>query len=373
MTTTNANTEGRQEAGAEDTDLDQTAQDLLSQVQDEGAGNGDASGNVLTGQGDDGEADDDALLAGWNNVDPSSNAKAATTGKTEGDDGDQEITFPGKQAGEDEDSIDGGEDGELDQQGTQKQEEPEDPEIPGLGMRASEVRTQLAAVGALQKQLASANGKLGHLQQLVQQAGQGKPVTKEALQRVSVEFGEEFAEALATDLSAAGFGGGHAVSADAIAQMVHEQFVAAKDAMAKDFEERLVLKDHPDAHEHFSRPKLNEQGEPVLENGQPVWVAGPKNAAFLRFVGTLPEERQRELANSWDSRVIGRALTEFKAHERQVAQQQTTQTARTARAVMPNTGRGGGKVPLPSQDPMEVGWNKVAGGKGNMRHGGARR
>jgi hypothetical protein len=248
---------------------------------------------------------------------------------------------------------------------------PEDPEIPGLG-KASEVRAQLAELTSLRKAVASTNGHIGHLKQLVSSAGQGKKVTADALKRVSEEFGSEFATALAEDLSTAGFGGGATVDATLIQQMVQEQVERGMQERTRQFEKKTVLRAHPDADEHFATPKLDDKGEPVLENGNPVWVSGPKHADFMRFVGSLPADRQKELQeNGWDSSVVNRALDEFKAHVKKAANQQATQTARVNRAVAPTTGSGR-RAEQPSEDPMMQGWKNVRG-TGPARTASARR
>lgn len=243
----------------------------------------------------------------------------------------------------------------------------DDPDIPGLGMKASAVKAALAEMETLRKSVASTSGHLGHLKQLVQQAGQGKKVTAESLKRVSEEFGADFASAMADDLNAAGFGAGVNVDQAAIEQMMTEKLSAGHAAMQRDFEKKLVARAHPDADDHFARQRMDAAGQPVFQkdkdgNDVPVWDAGPKNAAFMAFVATLPKPRQEELFSAdkgWDSGVVTRALDEFKAAEKKAATTQATQQQRIARAAVPK-GRSG-EAQQPAVDPVMQGWNNVRG------------
>lgn len=227
----------------------------------------------------------------------------------------------------------------------------DDPEVPGLGMKASQVKAQLARLDALEKSASSTAGHLGHLKQLVQQAGKGKPITAESLKKVSEEFGAEYAQALAEDLNAAGIGGGAAVDEETLSRIVTERVSAERESLTQDFEKKLVRQRHPDAADYFA--------------------GGKHNAEFGAFIGTLPKERQEELANTWDSGVINTALDEFKAHKQKVANEQTKQQRRIERGVTPTASRGS-PATQPVADPIEAGWNNVRGrGRGNAM--GARR
>jgi hypothetical protein len=246
--------------------------------------------------------------------------------------------------------------------------EPEDVEIPGLGMKASQVKAQLARLDALEKSTASTAGHLGHLKQLVSQAGKGKAVTADALSNVAEEFGPEFAAALAKDLSSAGFGAGATVDPEAVSAMVAEQVAQATETTRRGLEKKVVLRAHKDADDHFASPVVDDKGAVTG------WKPGAKNAAFMAFIGTLPSERQQELqTNGWDSDVVIRALDDFKAHEKKAAKQQATQSARVNRAVAPTTS-GGSRAVEPTVDPMEQGWKNVRGNARNLRAAsGARR
>jgi hypothetical protein len=296
--------------------------------------------SLLTGQEGDEPVDsaeaEAAMLAGFNRV----------SGKRPEANDDTPIDT-GKKRGDGE-----GDDAPLDTQRAQQTAAPpaDDPEVPGMGMKASELKAQLARLDALEKSTSSTAGHLGHLKQLVQQAGKGKTITAESLKKVSEEFGAEYAQALAEDLNAAGIGGGASVDEETLSRIVGEQVSAQRESMTKEVEQRLVRARHADAADYF-------QG-------------GKHNADFAAFIGTLPAPRQAELADTWDSGVINQALDEFKTHKAKVATDQTKQTRRMERGVTPTAARGA-TVSQPSVDPIEAGWNNVRGrSRGAM---GARR
>lgn len=286
--------------------------------------------SLLTGQEGEEVADsaqvEDAMMAGFNRV-------SGKKPETNNDDTDARAN---KKLDSDQD----------DGVNTERQTaEPEDLEVPGLGMKASEVKARLGRLDSLEKTVASANGHIGHLKSLIQSGSKGKAITKESLSKVREEFGDDYAEALAADLTAAGIGGGAAVDEETLGRIVGERMATERESMSQDMEKRLVRARHSDAIDYF-------QG-------------GKHNAEFVQFVGTLPKDRQDELANTWDSGVINNALDEFKAHKTKVANDQTKQQRRIERSVMPTASRGN-PVQQPTVDPIEAGWNNVKGrGRGN--------
>lgn len=223
------------------------------------------------------------------------------------------------------------------QHGTQTGDD--DPEIPGLG-KASAIRQRLERLDGLEKAQATANGHIGHLKSLIQQAGKGKPITKDSLKKISEEFGEEYAAALAEDLTAAGVGGGAAVDEEALARIVSEQTAKATEAGSQKLEARIVRVAHKDAGDYFA--------------------GGKHNAEFLKFVATLPPEKQQELASTWDSDVIIPVLDQFKESRDKANQRAASQQRRVDRAAAPSTTGG---VDRPSIDPMEVGFQRAGGGR----------
>jgi hypothetical protein len=312
---------------------DTTGLDAL--ISDDGATpQGESTESLLTGQEGEDALDstevEAAMLQGFNR---------ATGTKPEDDD-----TAPSTAKADKQDVV----------TGEQQQEPPaelDDPEIPGLGLKASEVKASLARLTTLEKTVASANGHIGHLKQMIGQAGKGKAITMESLSKVREEFGDEYASALAADLTAAGIGGGAAVDEETLGAIVNERVAAVRESMEQSMETRLVRARHKDAPDYFA--------------------GGKHNAEFAAFIGTLPKERQEELANTWDSSVINDALDSFKAHKAKVVNEQTKQQRRLERSVTPTASRGT-PVAQPAGDPIEAGWNNVRGrGRGNAM--GARR
>jgi hypothetical protein len=322
-----------------------------------------------------------AMAAGFQRV----NSTARTTDATpKGDDtGEQDITdvVVKKITPQEDDDLSAGDGTGQAGDDTQAQPQPQpdaDPEVPGLGMKASEVRAKFAEMETLRKSVATTSGHLGHLKQLVEQAGKGKEVSAEAFTRVREEFGDEFANAFAEDLKAAGFGAGASVDPATIERMVHEQVAAVREQQERDFNKKLVLRDHKDANDYFAHQKIGEDGKPLFQddgkgNSIPVMEQGPKYGVLAAFVETLPADRKKELeTNGWDADVISRLLSDVKEHEKKAANQQAMQTQRTARAVAP-TGSSGRSVTPPTVDPIEAGWQSVRGKRGAAAPSAARR
>lgn len=295
------------------------------------------------GSGNDGEQQDDAqakeqqdaMAAGWKSARGDSRHPTSDEAKQPGDDGSDDATQQRQQTTDD------------------------DPEVPGLGMKASEVKAQLARLASVEKSVASAHGSLGHLKSQLTKTG-GKEITKEAFAKVGEDYGEDFAEAIVEGLKAAGVGAGVAASPEAINAAVTEQVNALREDMTRTYERKLVLSKHADADDHFAQPVMENGKVKMDANGQPVMNRGKHNAEFLKFVGQLPADRQQELATTWDSAVISRALDEFKATKEKVAKQQTTQRNRLHQGALP-TGSRGGPVVAPAIDPMKAGWNRAKG------------
>jgi hypothetical protein len=319
--------------------------------------------HILTHQEGDEALDEeevsDAMLAGWNKAgggDDASKKEARTTTPNDDGAGETDITdlVAGKTGTEGGDAGSTGSDDGKPNPGAQQQVD-DDPDVPGLGMKASQVKAALGRLDALEKSTASTAGHLGHLKQLVTQAGKGKEVTAASLANIAKEFGEEFAEAMAKDLSGAGFGAGATLDPAAVQAMVDEKVAQATELTRRDLEKRAVQRVHKDADDHFAKPVVNDKGEVTG------WTPGSKNVAFMAFIGTLPADRQRELGeNGWDSDVVIRALDEFKAHEKKAATSQAKQAARVNRAVAP-TSSGGARVLEPTVDSLEEGWANVRG------------
>lgn len=299
--------------------------------------------SLLTGQEGEEAADptdvEAAMLAGF----------ARATGKPADDTDDDatRLTDTGKKPGEGQDAADG--------KPAATQTPPadqDDPEVPGLGMKASEVKARFGKLETLEKTLASANGHIGHLKQQIQNAGKGKTITAESLKKVTEEFGAEYAQALAEDLNAAGIGGGSSVDEETLGRIVGERMQTERESMSQDMERRLVRARHADAADYFKD--------------------GKHNAEFSAFIGTLPAERQQELADTWDSGAINAALDDFKAHKAKADTAQAKQQRRVERATTPTAARGAPVAP-PGVDPIEAGWNAVRGrGRGHQPVGARR-
>lgn len=187
----------------------------------------------------------------------------------------------------------------------EKKEEPakpevEDLEVPGLGMKASEVKAALARAGEVETTLRaelntvrdSAMGRLGNLQQALDAlkknpaTGQPKKVTIEQLKGIAGEF-PELAELLASDLSSLVLEGqSGTVDMAAVEAAADARAQAKVDAM----EQRLTLT----ARHHD-------------------WRQVKKTPEWTEWKATLPAEAVEILRTSTDGSELAEAFDDFKA------------------------------------------------------------
>lgn len=249
----------------------------------------------------------------------------------EGDDDDDQGNQPGGDAG------DGGEGGQ------QPSNTDDDRPVFG-GLTVKQLREKLAKADAVEQTTRSLAGRVGHLQQQMEAAGKPRALTKEDFPSLREEFGDEYAEAVARDLSKVVTGS--PMTKDQIDQEVNTRFTA----LAQQTERKLVRMAHPDAPDYFAGGKQHE--------------------AFMGWVQQLPEERRNSLLNTWDSEVIIPALDDFKKSTTKAAKEAAARGSRIARAVQSGNSAAVDAPTASTIDPIEAGWRKVRGspsGKGQMR------
>lgn len=261
------------------------------------------------------DAADDLLLAGWNSARGGDKPK-----------------FDVKDPNEGSDDGEGGQANGSAGAPAQQQAQPD----PLADLRAT-IDQRFAT---LEKGVTSANGLAGHLKQQLGQLAKGKQLTAADLPRITEEFGTEYAEALVEDLNKAGLGGA-SVSEAALNELV----TARTTEIERKFEQKLVLTRHPDALDYFAQDPKNP---------------GKHYAAFAGWISTLPQERQAEIGEAWDSDVVSRYLSDFKTAREAASKQQQRQQSRVARAVVP-TGGASGAIVDPAEDPLTMGWNRAKG------------
>jgi hypothetical protein len=290
------------------------------------------AGSVLTGQEGEEAADSSeveaAMEAGWKRANDPDGTEGDEPNNGDGDEGTpQQGTTVKTQA-------------------PAKTTQPDDPEVT---LRASELAQFRRDIEAANKTASTVAGNVGHLKTLVTKAGEGRPITKESLTHIREEFGDEYAEALAKDLSSAGFGSGAGVDPEVVSRMVSEQVEKVSgnlEQRARKLELVAVKRAHPDALDYFA--------------------GGKHHTDFAAFVGSLPAERQQVLATSWDAEDNIGALDEFKSYRDKAAKAATQQERRTSRAALP-TGGAGAVVGAPATDPLVEGWNRAGGSRSGGR------
>lgn len=161
-----------------------------------------------------------------------------------------------------------------------------------------------------EQQIRQLNGKIGEINRIVKglQDRPAATVTKESFKRTLAEF-PEIAETLAEDLAGLSIGS-QSVDVDPIVQ---ERVQAATQKIERSMELKLLGMVHKD------------------------WKQVTASDGFKKWVTTLPEDQQTELANSWDSSYIADKLTEYKEFSKAQQQQATNRNQRLASALLPKT------------------------------------
>lgn len=300
---------------------------------------------------DDEAAEDDpevlaGMMAGFKAVNGDANA-----------DDDQQTTTPagkkrfggGSDQGDEDDGDDGGGDDAIAGADAADGADPrpgandDDDRVVFGGMTAKQLREKLERTDSLERTTNTLAGRIGHLQQQMQAAGKPRALTKDDFPSLREEFGDEYAEAVARDLSKVVTGG-------PMSEQDLEQVVATRMAeMERKTERKIVAIAHPDAADYFAGGKQHE--------------------AFMGWIKTQPEERQQVLMNSWDSNDIIPALNDFKSSITKAAREAAAKGNRIARSVGAGTSAAGGEAPTDRGfDPIEAGWRKARGkpGQGQM-------
>lgn len=171
----------------------------------------------------------------------------------------------------------------------------EDPIVPGIGLKASEVKNLLAKAAsfdpaAIEEKLSSKMfGKFGEVQRSINElkanpAGQPLKLTTEKLKRLHAEY-PEMAAILAEDLS--------------------EVLTAPAGTFTKDEVDRIVSE------------KLTEKSAEVelklLTIAHPDWYENRHSPDFSIWLSTLPQNVSEAVQSSQDSTFLAKAFTGFKA------------------------------------------------------------
>jgi hypothetical protein len=176
--------------------------------------------------------------------------------------------------------------------------EPE-PDIPGLGMTASQVRAQLEQVSVIRshfdQQLSKAHGKIGELNRTLQElkgsrAGPGK-VNTEALRRLRDEYGSDLADTIASMFTPHGTDEATPAQPSApedINAIVERRLQGEVSKLTGEFNQRLLSIAHPD------------------------WRELPRSPDWSVWFSEKTPEQQAELRDSEDASWVAQQLTEFK-------------------------------------------------------------
>ncbi len=215
-----------------------------------------------------------------------------------------------------------------------------------------EIAERFGHIDSLKKAADTLSGHIGDLRNRLA-GSKPRQFTIEDVPKVRSEFGDEFAQAFVEDLNKLGLGGPAVIPQDAIQSLMRDQLAQAEQAIERKLEYKAVLRRHRDAPDYFIQQ--DAEGKPVI---------GKHAMEFRAWVSSLPQERQQEIATSWDRDVMATALTEFKEHQKKAAApaapQAATRQNRLLRAVAPQ-GSGGAQRPA-EPDPFEAGYKAARGG-----------
>jgi hypothetical protein len=221
------------------------------------------------------------------------------------------------------------------------------------GLKESEVRALLARIpdlealradlGKTRDTMAGKYGELNRTIQTLQQGGGGGgklTVSKEQLKRVAEHYSDDFADALAQDLSEINAG---ASAGAQPAQLTDEQLDALLnprfEQFQHDLEKKYLLRQHGDFYEQLKTPE------------------------FKLWFDALKPEEQTEFNASGDSIYLGDRMTAFKTWRGNLSKQQQQQQDRQQRLEEAVQTRGAAAATgvLSADQELEAGFRSVRG------------
>lgn len=220
----------------------------------------------------------------------------------------------------------------------------QDNDDPFAGLTREQIRSAIAnaqRVTELEQEIArTRDGLYGKIGEVVRNQ-KGKSITKESLKRVAQAYGEDFAAALAEDLSGAALG--PAVNfEEVLAEKLKERdehwnqrFENARTEFAREQEKKALLREHGDFFEQIATPD------------------------FQLWIGQQDEATRKEFQESWDSSWLAGKMSDFKKWKTAIASKQAKK-AELEKAVQP---RGTQRVSgaMTAEQAFAAGFKSVAG------------
>lgn len=252
-------------------------------------------------------------------------------------------------------SDDSATDAEPAEEGTQQtaaeevKHEPEDDIIPGLGMKASEVKQMLARVAEVDQLKASieqANakvyGKLGEYQRKINELANkpaGLALTKEKLTRLSAEF-PDLAEMLAEDLSALQLASPASdFDPEKVNEIVQQRVGEALQAQQRETEKKLLTMAHRD------------------------WRDVIRSDDWKVWRGTLTADAQQILDSSWSAEQLSEQINTFKDWKKSTVEQaeatRQRRSNRLERSATPNGMPASAPTVISEEQALSAGFKKV--------------
>lgn len=220
----------------------------------------------------------------------------------------------------------------------------QDNDDPFAGLTREQIRTAIAnaqRVTELEQELTrTRDGLYGKIGEVVRNQ-KGKSITKESLKRVAEIHGEEFAAALAEDLSGAALGS--PVNFEELLseklkerdEQWNQRFETARNEFAREQEKKALLREHKDFYEQIKTPD------------------------FQLWIGQQDEATRKEFQESWDSDWLAGKMSDFKKWKSAIENKQAKK-AELEKAVQP---RGTQRVSgaMTAEQAFAAGFKAVSG------------
>lgn len=238
-----------------------------------------------------------------------------------------------------------------------KEEEAPAPEaeavIPGLGLTPTQVKEQLAAGASAREALEHSErkifGKMGAmkaeiLKSIQEAAPKGEvpaKIDKQSLKKITELYGEEMADAIASDLGSLIAAPAATVDAEAISKQVSETVEAQVAKRIADESRKIEVR--------------------FLTRAHPDWQTVHASPDFRVWEQTLPPEERQQLRSSSDAEFLIERFDAFKSWRDKSDPAKANTAKRLERAVSPTSAPSSGPAVLPDKVGLSVGFNRVRG------------
>jgi hypothetical protein len=195
------------------------------------------------------------------------------------------------------------------------------------------------------KQRDDAFGRIGRLEAALnemRQSSQNGTVSDEDLAELAQEYPDLAGLSVFKKLRAAG-----GIDPDAVGRIVQERVesanASAREQTRREFETRLLTRDHPDWRQVVGVPA--KAGDPIPDT------------EYRRWLAAQPEEYRAEVGSVWDADVVGASIKKFKESAKAKAAPNPAADQRRSRLAAAVPAKGDADPASPAEpDPFEAGY-----------------